>query len=550
MYINDNHPKGIINERESFFYKISFSSAQKKKMAAAVSAPTATARGLAAVRSGETETAQDIDFSGLVNEVRKNFHTRKSYPIEYRLKELANLRRGVLACEKEIMTAVNKDLRKHPIEAFQAEVALIIAELDYAVKNLKKWMEPVVTSTSVVMQPGKSVTYKQPKGVALIVAPWNYPVQLCLNPLISAIAAGCAAVIKPSEQTPESAKVLEKIVTQYLDQDLYRVVQGAVAETTALLKERWNHIFYTGNGHVGRLVSRAAADSLSSCTLELGGKSPVYVAPDANVRVAARRILGTKILNVGQTCVAPDYALVHSSVRDEFIAEMKKHATEWMGEDKQKCESLARIVNVRHFDRLAAALKENHGGKIVEGGLEKADRNDKFLPFTMVVDPSLDSTMMQEEIFGPILPIITVSSFEEALDIIGSKESSLASYIFTESPALADKFIQHTNSGGTSVNDCIMHIVSPEMPFGGHSGGGSGVGYYHGHAGFMDFTHLRGTYTHSTWLDPSNRYMPYKESDIGLLRLVLIGADIPPAVLTGMKLLAVGGLAMFLKSKI
>jgi aldehyde dehydrogenase (NAD+) len=339
-------------------------------------------------------------------------------------------------------------------------------------------------------------------------------------------------------------------VGQYLDQDLYRVVQGAVAETSALLKERWNHIFYTGNGAVGRIVARAAAEHLCSYTLELGGKSPVYVAEDANVRVAARRIIGTKLFNNGQVCVAPDYVTVHESVRDEFVSEVTKNIKEWWGEDPQKSASLSRIVNVRHFDRLAGMLKENHGGKIVAGGLEKADRSDRFIPPTVVLDPKLDSSLMNEEIFGPLLPIVTVSNMEQALNIINSKESSLASYVYTETTATADKFIRHTNSGGTGVNECVYHITNAETPFGGHSGGGSGVGQYNGIFGFNEFTHLRGTFTKSTWLDPSNRYPPYKEGDLKALRMLFIGTGLPAHLITGLKVVAAGAAAAFiLRSK-
>jgi aldehyde dehydrogenase (NAD+) len=521
--------------------------------AAHTSPSASTARGFASVRNDlqKTENSQHVSFSGLVEEVRANFNTRKSYSYEYRMKELQNLRRAFVERQNDILEAVKKDLRKHPVDGLQGEVILTLAEIDYAIKHLKEWMAPIVAPTPIHLQPGKSVTNKQPKGVALIIAPWNYPIQLTFAPLVSAIAAGCAAVIKPSELTPESAKITELIISQYLDNDLYRCVQGAVAETTALLKERWNHIFYTGNGAVGRIVARAAADSLASCTLELGGKSPVYVAEDANVRVAARRIIGTKLFNVGQTCVAPDYVAVHESVRDQLVTEMKKSLSDFLGTDYQKSDSLARIINHRHFDRIANLLKENHGGKVVEGGLDKADRNEKYLPPTLVVDPSLSSALMHEELFGPVLPIVTVSGIDQALDIINSKESSLASYVFTENTATADKFIKFTNSGGTCVNDCLMHITTPDMPFGGHSGGGSGVGSYHGFPGFNEFTHYRGTFTHSTWMDPSNRYPPYKEGDLKILRMLFIDSGIPPQLITGMKVLAAGAAAAYvLRAKI
>lgn len=522
----------------------------------AVSKHTAAERGFASVRNqlhsegSSQQQQQKLNYAPLVAEVRANFHTRKSYSYEYRVKELQNLRRGLIENEGEILAAVKKDLRKHEVEAIQGEVILILAEIDYAIKHLKNWMEPISAPTPLHLQPGKSVVHKQPKGVTLIIAPWNYPIQLALVPLTSAIAAGCAAIVKPSELTPESAKVLERIMKQYLDNDLYRVVQGAVPETSALLNEKWNHIFYTGNGAVGRIVAKAAAEHLASYTLELGGKSPVYVAEDANVRVAARRLIGTKLFNNGQTCVAPDYVAVHASVRDQLIDEMKKHLNEWLGQNHQASDSLARIVNVRHFDRLASILKEDHGGKVVEGGMEKADRADKYIPPTIILDPKPTSSLMQEELFGPILPIITVSNIDQALDLINGKESSLASYIFTETTATADKFIMNTNSGGTCVNDCVMHIVTPDLPFGGHSGGGSGVGSYHGQAGFNEFTHYRGTFSHSTWMDPSNRYPPYKAADVKMLKMIFIDSGIPPAVVTGMKVLAAGAAtAWVLRSK-
>jgi len=515
-------------------------------------APGATTRGFAAIRSAETPAQQgNLDYSELVGNIRANFHTRKSYSYEFRVKELNNLRRGIVERQNDVLEACRQDLRKPAMEAFQAEIGLVVGEIDYVLANLKEWMEPVSTALPLLLQPGTNTINKQPKGVALIIGAWNYPIQLSLIPFISAMSAGCAAVLKPSEMTPSCAKLLQQIIEQYLDADLYRVVQGGPAETTALLKQKWNHIFYTGNGAVGRLVAKAAAENLSSCTLELGGKSPVYVAEDANIRVAARRVLGGKLFNNGQTCVAPDYVTVHASIRDQFVNELKQNIKEWLGQDPRQSDSLARIVNERHFDRISALLKENHGGKIVEGGLEKSDRSDKYIPPTLVLDPRADSGLLHEEIFGPVLPIITVNGMDDALNFINSKDSSLASYVFTENTATADKFIKMTNSGGTAVNDCVMHIATPYLPFGGHSGGGSGIGSYHGFYGFQEFTHMRGTYTHSTWMDPSNRYPPYKTQDLAAVKMYFLGTGIPPAVFTGLKVLGASAVAgLILRSRI
>jgi len=297
---------------------------------------------------------------------------------------------------------------------------------------------------------------------------------------MSAIAAGCAAVVKPSEMTPQSEKLLCELIPQYLDSRMVRVVKGAAAETTALLKEKWDHIFYTGNGAVGRVVLRAAAEHLTPVTLELGGKSPLYFAEDGNIEVGARRILGTKMLNVGQTCIAPDYLLVHNSVKDKLVSELKANVKKFYGNDVKQADSMARIVNERHFDRVVGLLNDAHGGKVVEGGLATADRKDKFLPPTIVLDPSPTSRLMTEEIFGPVLPIIGVNSMADALKIINQKEHSLASYIYTTDSKKIEEFMcvflffsrvrtcvpysdashvsKQTHSGGTCVNDCLFHM--------------------------------------------------------------------------------------------
>jgi len=511
-----------------------------------------TERGFAAVRNEmhQTETPQSsLDYSELVAELRNNFHTRKSYSYEYRVRELNNLRRGIVELQEEICAAVNKDLRKHIVEAYQGEILSIVTEIDFALNHLKEWMAPTKASTPLIAQPGSVVVNKQPKGVVLVIAPWNFPISLCFVPVVNAISAGCSVVVKPSEMTPESAKIIDRITKQYLDPDLFRCVLGGVHETTELLKQKWNHIFYTGNGAVGRIVAKAAAENLASYTLELGGKSPAYIAEDANVRVAARRVLGTKLFNNGQVCVAPDYVLVHEKVQKQFLDELKAHYEKTVGSNPIENQSLSRIVNERHFDRVAGLLKENHGGQVVLGGLDKAVRNEKFIPTTVVLNPSLDSSMMHEEIFGPVLPVLTVKGMDDALKIINTKESSLASYIYTESNDKADKFVKFTNSGGTCVNESIIHVAVNEVPFGGHSGGGSGVGSYHGLAGFNEFTHFRTVLNHRTWMDPDNRYPPYNAKDIKIFKLLYV-EGIPDHVKLGLKLLAAGAAISLIRSNL
>lgn len=511
-----------------------------------------TATGFANLRNSEKHetNGETLEFTSLVKELRRNWSSRKSWSYDYRIQELNNLRRGMVELSDEIVQAVAEDLRKHVNEAFQSEVGLVVSEIDFAIDNLKSWMEPTRVSVPMYLHPSSGVIYKQPKGVALIVGAWNFPIHLTIIPLIAAIAAGCAVVVKPSEVTVVSSKVIEKLLTQYLDPDFIRCVQGGVPETTALLNQNWNHIFYTGNGAVGKIVGRAAAETLCSATLELGGKSPVYVSEHANVRVAARRVLGTKVFNNGQVCVAPDYAMVHESVVDQFNKELVKHYELWFRGSPETSASLTRFPNQRHWERVSSMVSENHGGRVLLGGMDKANPSECYMAPTVVLNPRHDSRMMQEEIFGPVLPVLTVKSLDEALDIINSKESSLASYIFTENSAEADRFLQFTNSGGSCVNDCLMHLGPSDLPFGGHSGGGSGVGTYHGKAGFDEFTHTRSTLHRTTWLDPDARYPPYNEKAVGAMRLLFLGSGIPSYVFTGMKVAAAGMAALAIKSRL
>ena len=491
-----------------------------------------------------TKSSQQLDYSPLVSDIRSSFADKRTYEYEWRVRELQQMRRMVVENQDKIMQAVQADLRRHPNEAFQGEVMTTVGEIDDTLKNLKAWMADEHVSHPLVMQPGRSRVVRQPKGVALILAPFNYPFYLGVAPLVAAVSAGCAAVIKPSELTPATAKVLEQLIHQYMDPKLYRVVQGAVAETTALLKERWDHIFYTGNGAVGRIVLTAAAKHLTPCTLELGGKSPVYVAPDANLDVTTKRLIQSKFFNNGQTCVAPDYVLVDNKVKDAFIAMCTKNITSFFGQDTSQSTSLARIVNERHWDRINSMVEESHGGKVITPGVAKPNRADKFVPPTLVVDPAPTSRLMMEEIFGPVLPIVGVSGLDEAIQIINSKEHSLASYVFTESKPIVDKFVRETMSGGTCVSDCIFHIANANLPFGGV--GSSGMGAYHGRAGFEEFSHRRSVMERDTWLDNAKRYPPLDEKQIDLMRRIIIGPFFSPGTKLALQVGAAGALALAL----
>ncbi len=335
--------------------------------------------------------------------------------------------------------------------------------------------------------------------------------------LVAALSAGNCALIKPSEVAPASAAIIEKIVREYLDGDCIKVVQGAVPETTALLRLHWDHIIYTGNGAVARLVMRAASKHLTPCTLELGGKSPVYVDKSAKLSVAVKRLLAGKGMNNGQTCISPDHVFVHEAVQEAFLKELLSTLRAFYGEDPRKSASYGRIVNHRHWDRVARLMKpESHKGQVLCGGLDKSVREDKYIAPTVILNPSLDSPLMSEEIFGFVLPVITVKSVEQAVERVSSGEHPLALYVFSEDQAVTDKVLQGTTSGGVCVNDTLYHIVNPYLPFGGI--GSSGMGAYHGKHGFVEMSHKKAVMYRSTFFDAAFRYPPYSDKTANALK--------------------------------
>ncbi len=432
---------------------------------------------------------------------------------------------------------------RHVHEGF-LEAASIFSELDDTLKNVTSWMEPVDVPTPMLIQPGSSKIVYQPKGVMLIIVPWNFPIYLAFSGIIGAISAGNACVVKPSEITPKCSKVIEEIITKSLDPKLVRVVLGGVPETTALLRVRWDHILYTGSGAVGRVVYQAASKYLTPVTLELGGKSPVYVDKTAKIDVAVNRILSTKLTNCGQICIAPDYCLVHETVIKEFVETLKQRAKTWLGDQPQKSESYSRIINTHHFDRIKRLLEDNHGGEIIYGGLSIADRSNRFIPPTIVVNPNPNSSLMQEEIFGPVLPILVVHDENEAIDFINARESPLALYVFSETTAVQDKCINNTLAGGSTINDCLLHVGNTNMPFGGV--GTSGLGAYHGKFGFDEFSHKRSVLNKATWIDPAVRYMPYKAENVEMMKKVVIGPLIPPHIKNALMVSGALGVGMIM----
>ena len=447
----------------------------------------------------------------LVHQLRSEFERGTTRPLEWRRRQLRQLVAMLRDHEDDFAAALKTDLGRGPEEAWLYDVGFSITEIEAMDKNLERWTEPRKVPTMVVAKPGSSWRIPEPLGVVLVIAPWNYPVQLLVVPAAGAIAAGNAVVMKPSEESSATSALFARLATKYLDQSAVRVVEGGVAETTELLRQRFDHIFYTGNGTVGRVVMRAAAEHLTPVTLELGGKSPTIVDRSANLAVAARRITWAKFVNSGQTCVAPDYVLVHRDVADDLVSRITSTIAEFYGDDPKSSKDYSRVISQRHFERLVGLL---NSGTVATGGEHVAA--DRYIAPTVLVDVDAASPVMQEEIFGPILPVIAVDSMDEAVGFVRSRPHPLALYVFAEDSRVADRVVRDTTSGGVTVNGTIFHMTGPHLPFGGV--GESGMGAYHGRAGVDVFQHLKPVLKRSTKLDPSIAYPPYSKRKFKILK--------------------------------
>jgi aldehyde dehydrogenase (NAD+) len=404
--------------------------------------------------------------------------------------------------EGELTAALQADLHKSPFEGWLTELSFVAGEVRYAKRNLGRWMKPLKAKTPLMAQPGRSWLQPEPKGVALIIAPWNYPFSMLIAPLVGAMSAGCAAVLKPSEVTSHTSAILARLLPQYLDPEMYVVVEGAVEETTALLAQRWDHIFYTGNERVGQIVMAAAAKHLTPVTLELGGKSPVLVDASADIEVTAARLAWGKFLNAGQTCVAPDHVLVQREVAPQLLDALARRIREFYGEDPKQSPDFGRIASERHTARFATLLQ---GQKIHCGG--QVDVAARYVAPTLVVDPAPDSPLMQEEIFGPVLPVIAVESMEAAIRHVAARPKPLALYLFSRNPRLEEEVADRLSAGSMCFNDVVIFMAAQELPFGGV--GNSGIGRYSGWYGFETFSHMKPVMKRSFRLDSSLRYPPY-----------------------------------------
>ena len=451
----------------------------------------------------------------VVERLRASFASGRTRPLEFRLAQLAGLARLLEDCEPQICEAIRNDLGRSEIETRIVETHLLRREIQFAQKHLAKWIRPERVRAPWLLQPSSARIYREPFGVALIVGPWNYPLQLVLVPLVGALAAGNCAVIKPSELAPATSAFLAATLPRYLDPECVQVVEGGPQESAALLAERWDTIFYTGNPRVGRMVMEAAAKHLTPVTLELGGKSPCIVDRSANLRVAARRIVWGKLMNAGQVCVAPDYVLADETVETELLAHMAAANKEFHGEDPHASPDFARIVNQRHFRRLVRLL--DGAGEIFAGG--EAREDELYIAPTILTKTPADAPVMQEEIFGPILPVLSVGSVEEAIAFVNQREKPLAIYLFAEDARVKRQVIHGTSSGAVTVNYPCVQAALTCLPFGGV--GNSGMGAYHGRASFETFSHRKSVFLKSSWPDPNLAYPPLSRLKERIVRMLM-----------------------------
>lgn len=447
----------------------------------------------------------------IIDAQREFFASNATLNIKFRKEQLKKLRDALGKWEKPLCEALWKDLHKSEQEAILTELSIVAGEIKNHIKHIRNWAKRKSVPTPLKMLPSCSHVVTEPLGGALIIAPWNYPVQLLLTPLVGAISSGCTAVLKPSPYVPHVSRVVEEMIAATFDKRYIAVVQGNRDVNEALLAQRFDMIFFTGSPTLGKKVMNAAAKFLTPVVLELGGKSPCIVDKDADMKIAARRLAWGKTLNAGQTCIAPDYLLIHKSMMNEFVAEFGKAVKRLHGDDIRKSRHYVRLVNDRAFERVKGYIKE---GKVVYGGA--TDAGERFIEPTLLADVPLTANVMTEEIFGPVLPMIPFEGHDEVVKFIREREKPLALYYFGK-PGNGKEIIRLTSSGGSCINDVIMHIVNENMPFGGV--GNSGMGHYHGKLSFDAFSHRRAVVTTPTWLDLPFRYMPYRM--FGLVKKLL-----------------------------
>lgn len=449
----------------------------------------------------------------VIHQQRTFFNTGATKDVAFRMSQLKRLRQMVIDAKADVIKALQADLGRPEFEAYAFEVGAL-REIDYALKHLPKWAKPQRVSIPIEQVPSKAWVQPEPLGVVLIIGPWNYPFQLMLSPVVAAIAAGNCALLKPSELAPATSRLLATLIGEAFDPAYVAVVEGGVETSQALLEERFDHIFFTGGTAIGRVILAGAAKHLTPVTLELGGKSPCIVDVDVSLEVTARRIVWGKFVNAGQTCLAPDYLLVNRRIKPALMNALTATIREFYGDDPAQSSDFGRIINHHHFSRLKMLLDS---GSAIIGG--QTNDSDRYIAPTILDNVSPDSLVMQDEIFGPILPVLEYEEIGEAIAFINAKPKPLALYLFSRSEQLQERVLRETSSGGVCLNDTIMHVGVSALPFGGV--GDSGIGYYHGKAGFDALSHRKSILQKPFWPDLNWRYAPYSQSKLSFLKRII-----------------------------
>ncbi|WP_378183208.1 aldehyde dehydrogenase [Aquimarina sp. SS2-1] len=453
-----------------------------------------------------------MNYQEIIRRQKAFFNTNATKDISFRIKQLKLLKSVILKNEELLYEAIYSDFKKSKYETYTTELAIIYHEIDIALVKVKKWAKRKRVSTGLANLPGKSYIIPEPLGTVLVMGAWNYPYQLSIAPAIAAIAAGCTVIIKPSEIPSHSSAIMSKIIGENFDANFLKVIEGGVEETTALLKNKFDKIFFTGSTQVGRIIYQAAANHLTPVTLELGGKSPAIITKDVNIDMTAKRLVWAKFLNTGQTCIAPDYVMVESSIKNDLLEAIKNH----IESTKYKIENqnYTQIINQKNFERLQNLIEKD---KIYFGG--ESDIENRVISPTVMIDVSFSDKVMQEEIFGPILPVLSFDDIDNAITDIKTLSKPLSCYVFTKNKNVKNKILHEISFGGGAVNDAVMHFMEQNLPFGGV--GNSGIGNYHGKAGFDTFSHFKGILQKTFWIELNLKYSPYTSSKLKWMKRLI-----------------------------
>ncbi len=453
-----------------------------------------------------------MNYQEIIDQQRSFFNTNATKDISFRIQELKRLKNALKKNEALLYEAIYKDFKKSEFETYITELSLIYHEIDLALVKIKKWAKKKKVSTSLANLPGKSYIIPEPYGTVLVIGAWNYPYQLSLCPAIAAIAAGCTVVLKPSEIPSNTAEIMAKLINQNFDAKIFKVIEGGVKETTELLSIKFDKIFFTGSVGVGKIVYQAAAKHLTPVCLELGGKSPAIITKDVNIDMTAKRLVWAKYLNAGQTCIAPDYVLVASSIQEKFLSAVKKYIDK--SDYKVENQNYTQIINTKNLDRLNDMIDLE---KVFIGG--KGNQQDRVIPPTVLTNVEFSDKVMQEEIFGPILPVLTFDTIDEAIAKVKRFSKPLSCYVFTKSNSIKKKVLNEISFGGGAVNDAVMYFTEKNLPFGGV--GNSGIGNYHGKYGFETFSHYKSVLQKPFWVELDLKYAPYSGKKLKWLKRLI-----------------------------